>query len=209
MFNPHVYFWLQKRAKDYQIKIPSNYADILLKYQQIEKPSTDKIIFSRFASNSEYISASAAIRNRIIFNAEWAARIVLFDNDETMNAFKATVGHELTHKEPELSVMDKSYCAHIFKMRVNEVHADFGAIPKMLNNSRDLAIKACKYKKLLKKSEVSKKLSGHPSWGQRLAYISDFDFNSELIYRIAKDMDFDNFAVINQAANFYKDIILN
>ena len=189
--------------------MPSNYVDILLKYQQVEKPSTDKIIFSRFASNSEYISASAAIRNRIIFNAEWAARIVLFDNGETMNAFKATVGHELTHKEPELSAMDKSYRAHIFKMRVNEVHADFGAIPKMLNNSRDLAIKACKYKKSLKKSDASNKFSDHPSWEQRLSYISDFNFNSELIYRIAKDMDFYNFAVINQAINFYEDIFLD
>ena len=51
--------------------------------------------------------ASATIPGLILINAEWAARIVLYQKNQNMHdAFKLTVCHEITHQENDFSFFD-------------------------------------------------------------------------------------------------------
>ena len=90
----------------------------------------------------------------------------------------------------------------------NEAHADFGAVPKMLNNNRELALKAIEYKGNLKEKEKNSRFSDHPTWEQRYNYIKNYNFNKELIHKIADDMNYHNKAIIEKVCDYYEDIIL-
>ena len=66
----------------------------------------------------------------IVATPEWAFQLVV--DTEASAVFMITLGHELTHKEKEISCF-----RHLFGLRfctwINEVHADFGATQKMLD----------------------------------------------------------------------------
>ena len=208
MISPMVYRRIAKRAKENNMRIPVNYREIINCYKNVVKPGEDKIVFSWLYDTNSCLNANAMVHKCIIFNAEWAARIVLFDNLDTMNAFRDTIGHELTHKDKEFSRCKRSRKDRIFVARINEVHADFGAGPKMMGNRRDLILQAIEYKKSLKKKDKESKLSSHPSWEKRYEYIKNYDFNRKLIERVAEDMGYTNAKLIDEIDAFYDDIVL-
>lgn len=212
--------YIFKRAREYNVSVPLNYLQILDKYVHLETPIKAKIIFSQCSSNSQFLAASGTFKGVIILNAEWAARIALFDNEQTQNAFKATIGHELTHQCKEYSRISKLGLQRTFISRVNEVHADFGAAEKMLNGSRELLLQTLSLKQRLHPSTeknqfttaIKKKFriySDHPSWEQRYNYVKNNNFDKILIRKIAADIDFKNDTVIEQVAAFYDVIQLN
>ena len=207
MISPLIRYCILLEAKK-NIKIPESYIEILDRYIKLGNAARTKILFSRLSSNSPLLSASGVFKGYIVFNAAWAIRVVFYDNEETLNAFKATIGHELTHQEKEMKVWSANYFTYLFKKRVNEVHADFGAVPKMLNNNRELALKAIEYKDNLKKKEKDSKFSDHPTWEQRYNYIKNYNFNKELIYKIADDMNYHNETIIEMVCEYYEDINL-
>ncbi len=200
------------RAKVLKVDLPSNWKEILKKYKSVENQLNIRIIFSWLQSNwYPEIHASAVIPGFIMFNAEWAARIALFDNKETMNAFRITVGHELMHKKDELS-----YGRYVGKKRhllgqVNEVRADFGGAVTMANSSREALVNALSYKKNLQDRDVGD--SVHPPWSERIYYAKNYDFGEELIRCIAKKLGFDNNVeedenFVNMIIDYYAEIKL-
>jgi len=104
MISPLIYKRIKDRAKSEKMPVPKNYEAIIQRYKSIENIGNYCIAFSWLSdSGSKILNASAMVPGVVLLNAEWAARIVLFDNESTMNAFKLTVGHELTHKEKEIN----------------------------------------------------------------------------------------------------------
>ena len=206
---PIIYLKIKKKAKELDSEFPKDFKKILNQYASISRPGNSKIFFTwMFGGNTSTLNAGVISKNKILFNAAWAIRVVFYDNEETLNAFKATIGHELTHQEKEMKVWSANYFTYLFKKRVNEVHADFGAVPKMLNNNRELALKAIEYKDNLKKKEKDSKFSDHPTWEQRYNYIKNYNFNKELIYKIADDMNYHNETIIEMVCEYYEDINL-
>lgn len=205
-----IYFKILKKAQRLGLKVPKNYEDILNGYSNIKKPGNDKIIFTWFfGGNIPTLDANATLKGKILFNAEWAARVVLFDNEETLNAFKSTVGHELTHKDREITI-ERCYSSldKLFIRRINEVRADFGAGQRMLNSQRNLVLDAVNYKRALNSRGRRLKFDPHPTWEQRYNYIKNYNFSRELIYKIADDMNYHNKAIIEKVCDYYEDINL-
>lgn len=207
-----VYKRIKDRSKSDKINIPENYKNILQKYKNI-KEKNDCFIFFSWASDtgSEILNASGTIPKLMIFNAEWASNVVLNDNIDTMNAFKITIGHELTHKDGDFCKLiyfgpDKNFISWI-----NEVHADFGAAQKIFNSDRTTLIKSCQYKYDYKIKHNKKDIDtiSHPSWTRRKHYVEHFDFDNELIQQIAKDVNCTNQKLIKDISEFYDEIILN
>lgn len=93
----------------------------------------------------------------------------------------------------------------------------------MVNNNRQLLLESCKYKKervLLWRQSSKDKYSkfadllfnkipqDHPSWQQRIDYITNYNFNEELIRKIAKDTKCSNEKRIQKVINQFDPIIL-
>lgn len=158
------------------------------KVRTVTLPSGNKIVFSwLFDGGRSVVNACALIPGYIIVNSEWAARLVLFHDEDTLNAFQATIGHELTHKENDFVFIEYWTKDKKFVNWVNEVHADFGAVGKSLGNSRNRAVSAAEYKRKYK-GKKDRDTSSHPSWSRRKAYLTSYDFNYELLDKIAKDV---------------------
>lgn len=92
--------YIKKRAKASNLTYPKDIEDILGKEIQ-EYATSKRIVFSwLWDGGGKVPNASATIPGIIFINAEWAARIVLFpDNEDMHNAFRLTMGHEFTHQE--------------------------------------------------------------------------------------------------------------
>ena len=57
---------------------------------------------------------------------------------------------------------------------------------------------------------IYKNTSDHPSWNTREYYAENYNFNKELIERIAKDVGCNNKDLIEKVCEYYNsDIILN
>lgn len=208
MISPMVKYRIKQRAKEQRIAIPTNYKTILKKYRKFVETQGYRSCFS-WASDcgSNILQASAMIPSVILFNAEWAARIVLCDNPDTVQAFQGTIGHELTHKESDFAVLRYHEIKREFVFKVNEIHADFGSAAKMFQFSRQKALEAIRYKaKLNPKFFDDHK---HPSWQQRYNYIANYNFNEELICRMAKDINFDDETLVRKISDHFKEIYLN
>ena len=120
-----------KRAKEWNVNIPVNYELIIDSYKKLNILHDNKLIFSYLYDNgSDNINANSLIYKIIFVNAEWAARLVLINDEKTKNAFLFTIGHELTHKEKDFFCMTSSKVDFKFILWINEVHATFCAAPK-------------------------------------------------------------------------------
>lgn len=143
----------------------------------------------------------------IVVYPEWAVQIILHGDDENVrNAFRFTLGHELTHKErrcPTLPIRCKLF---EFIGQVNELYADFGAAQKVAGGSREALLKSIDYKKenksKLKTQDTQDRL--HPSWQKRRDYAEHFDFDENLIHKIAKDNKCSGKRIETTVINFYK-----
>lgn len=199
----HIY----NRAKDWNLQVPSNWEDIIKEYINFIQINNISITFSwLYDLGRKSLNANAIVKNKIILNAEWAARIILYNNSKTKNAFLITIGHELTHKEKEISRFAWKRNDRKFIAQLNEIHADFGAAQKMVNSSRERLINSIDYKKRLKK--IDKGDFVHPSWKRRGYYANNFNFNKTLVYQVANDTYCKNARLVEKTSKFYEDIIL-
>lgn len=142
-----------------------------------------------------------------IFVHKWATQVILYDNESTLNALKATIGHELTHKGGDFFSIPLGLKAYRFIAQTNEVHADFGAAQKMLNGGRTALLQAIKYKQDLVTGKDGD--CTHPSWQRRYHYAANYNFNEELVCKIAEDVGCKNRKLIRQIISHYEEIDLN
>lgn len=168
-----------------------------------------KIFYACLWSMGSHIpNASATIPGVILINAEWAVRIVFDQGNPTMHdAFTLTICHEMIHQERDFYFFDFFTNDGKFVNWVNEVHADFGGIRKGLDGKRNRASEAMKYKKSCRK-KLDRDSRSHPSWEKRIEYIENYNFNKELIDRIALDCNCKNTRLITNVINFFEIIDL-
>ena len=207
MLSPFIKREIFKEAKRCHYQVPSDYEKILEKAQKVNAISDDKIVFSHLYDLwGSSLNANAGILHLILCNTKWAIRLVFFNNEDTMNAFFITIGHELTHKEKDFLCFSLNPKDYKFMFRVGEVHADYGAAEKMVHSSRRKLLESVRYKKALKK--IDKEDFMHPTWNKREYYIEHFDFDEKLIRQIATDVGCSNSKLIQKVCNYYKRIVL-
>lgn len=223
---------IEKRADEWECEMPHNWKKIIKKYKKSLKTKRKFIFITYLTEQSpEVINACSTPLGPIFVNAEWAARIVLCDNADTLNAFQITIGHEVTHQNnemPKLVYGLKKGVQHAKKQGlkyitkhgikesieygkkyisiisyVNEVRADFGGAAIEKEFDRNDLLDSIKYKKGLK--DVDKNTFLHPSWERRKFYATHFDFGKRLIQRIIEDEKFDDTETINKILAFYNN----
>jgi len=160
-----------------------------------------------FDMGSNTLNACAFLPGIIIINSEWIAHLALFQNVETRNAFIATLGHEMAHKDNDYVFWEFGTKDKKFVNWINEVHADFSGADKSFQADRVKEINAIEYK-LRFKSNKDKDSSGHPSWKKRLEYVTNYNFNKRLIRRIADDVKCGNEILIQNVMEHFSDIVL-
>lgn len=166
-----------------------------------------KIRYAWFWSAGVHVpNASATIPGLILINAEWASRIVLNqDNPHMHDAFALTVCHEMAHQEKDFYYFDLFSADGKFVNWVDEVRADFDGVKKGLEGDRSRASFAMKYKLSCKKKN-DRDTRSHPSWNKRINYIANYDFNDDLIDKIAYECGCKNNKLIIAVKNFF-DVI--
>ena len=201
--------YIKKRAKISNRICPQDIEDMLAKEVQEYKDKSKKIIFTwLWDCGGRTPNASATIPGIILINAEWAARIVLFPDDGDMhNAFRLTMGHELTHQENDYFFLEPFTKNEKFVYWVNEVHADFGGIVKAFDGNIKQGLRAMEYKRKGKIRE-DKDTFMHPSWERRMRFVSEYDFGANLIREIANIVGCKNDYLIEKVINHYDEIIL-
>lgn len=208
MESPLIYSRIKNKARKSNIAVPPNHEEILRKYKNVGNLEGNRIVFSWLSDTGNTIlNASSMVPGCVVFNAEWAAQVVLYDSEETMNAFKITVGHELTHKDNEIAWWRYWRRAERqFVAQVNEVRADFGGNMRMCGSNRETLLNAINYKKQLRAQDNGDFL--HPPWYKRYEYVERYDFGAELINKIADDVGCYNQGLREYVINHYSDIIL-
>lgn len=206
------------RALQCHIKIYEDVNVTLDKYENLIKVQCHELRFSfiyDFITMQESMCLTRS--NVIVANPAWASKLILFNNPEIEDVFLITSGHEMTHVEEEFSYRHLRTENRKFVKWVNEVHADFGGAKTMADSSRKRLLSCIDYKIRLKylgkqcwiKRVIHKFIgSTHPSWKQRRAYAETGAFNRKLIDTIATDTGCTNIELIEDIANFYKDIVL-
>lgn len=198
---------IKQRAFEWNIELQNNYESILNEYNKLDFLCGNKIRYSYLYDNgSTVINGNSLIYRTILINAEWAARLVLFNDKSTKNAFLFTLGHELTHKEQDFFKIVFRKNDYKFIFWTNEVHADFGAAKKVANSNKINLIEAIEYKANLNKN--SQPTMFHPSWQQRKAYAETGAFNKKLIEKIASCTGCVDKNLINDVVDHYKEIVL-
>lgn len=179
--------YIKKRAKASNLTYPKDIEDILGK--EIQEYATSKriVFYWLWDGGGKVPNASATIPGIIFINAEWAARIVLFpDNEDMHNAFRLTMGHEFTHQENDYFFLEPFTKNEKFVYWVNEVHADFGGIVKAFDGRINPALQAMEYKRKSKIREDRDTFT-HPSWERRMYFVRKLDFDEKLIREIAAE----------------------
>lgn len=207
MLSPLIKRAIFKLAKENNLDLPENYEQILIEAQNINCVSKDKILFSwLYNSGSLVLNGNAMLPHYILCSTGWALRLVFHQDEKTFNAFRITIGHELTHKEGDFSLFHINKLDRGLIFQVREVHADFGATEKMSACSRQKLLDSIRYKKSLKKVDAGDFM--HPSWERREYYAEHFNFDEELIRQIAIDVGCSNEKLIKRISEYYKKIIL-
>lgn len=192
------------QAKKEKVRVQS--IDAILKKQVAALGLNDnKIIFSWLLDfGRKTLNATAFFPGYIILNAQWAAHLVLYDSEMVNNAFRQTIGHELTHKENDYAFWEYFTKEKKFINWINEVHADFGSAEKTLDYSRDKLRQSLEYKRRAKRDKDKDSFT-HPSWQTRCKYVEHYDFNEKLIKRVAKDTGCDNTGLIENVCRHYSE----
>lgn len=185
-------FWSVKlyiniKAKKEKCLLPQNYIEIFNNYKNINTPIPCKINFVSYMMKNDSLKASANVPNCIILNSRWAYQIVSNNNEQTKNAFRITIGHELTHKEGELIAFKYKKKSRKIINWINEVHCDFAGTEKMEKRSRISLVDSCDYKRRNKTAKADSDTDTHPSWTKRAEYARNYDFDERLIARIIDD----------------------
>ena len=200
MINPLVIFCLQIQTK----KTKKDICNRLNKYSKLEQLNGNHLFYNKSIFDSDSVNANSAFFNIILVNYGWALHLIRNPNEETDNAFKITIGHELGHKAGDFPIsMKYLFSRNAMKLIFwsNEVQHDFYSAKIMVDYSRDALISSMKYKIKLKKNNKSD--LSHPSWAKRLYYAEHFDFNEDLIKQIAIDTKCDNLELVKEIVDFY------
>lgn len=212
MMNRFTKEYITKKAKDNDTVIVLSDCELLLdsycklveKYgYKLEFKKKIGMIYTNLSANAGFFKNS-----NLIASPEWAFQLIV-DNKRADLAFKITIGHELAHKEKEnicfLHLFNFKFCAW-----VNEIYADFRSVEKMFNSNKNVLINAINYKLEYKKEYCQGDIEDytHPSWARRKYYVENFNFDSELIYQIARDTFCTNDKLIKKICNYYQEIIL-
>lgn len=196
---------LKYKAKRFGGVIPKNWEQILESNSQLPDEYNSTSVKYTLFYLQKTLDVSLTPWGNIVYSLEWARRLV-FDNDEyVQNAFRISIGHELTHKYEDISLrIDKKDVS--FMSWINEVHADFGGCQKMADGNRQKLISSIDYKK--KSKDRDKDSKSHPSWQRRRYYAENFDFNEQLIRQMAEDTGCKDEKLIQQVCDYYEDIML-
>lgn len=205
MISPFVKAYVYIEAWKHRKRI-DRISDILIRERSLFDYWQGKIRYFWLWSVGVHVpNASATIPGLILINAEWASRIVLDqDNPHMHDAFALTICHEITHQEKDFYYFNFFSADGKFVNWVDEVHADFGGVKKGLDGDRLRAFQAMKYKLSCKKKDRDTR--SHPSWNRRIGYIVDYDFNDELIDKIAYECGCNNNKLIMAVKKFF-DVI--
>lgn len=216
MYNIVLYQYIKKRAKEARLVV--SYSEIKSKLHQfdyLEPVGIYKLLFLVWKDGfSKSIGASANIPFLIIFSAEWAVQLIINDKEDTINAFRMTLGHELSHKDGDYAFLfwerENKHFIHKrdrkFVSWVTEIHHDFAAAEKMVAYNKEKLLASMKYK--IEAKPNNKPGQSHPSWEQRKEYVETGIFNEELIKEIATVTSCTNKELIERVCEYYKPIIL-
>lgn len=155
--------------------------------------------------NKDSLNANAGIfkNQSIAISPEWMHQLIINENIENVRiALLGTLGHEISHKMGNIKGLRK------FELWTNEVHCDFKGASLTLNGERKLLLKSIHNKIQLGRKNIDDKDCTHPSWRQRIEYASQYDYNEELIRKIAKDTKCSNEKRIQKVINQFDPIIL-
>lgn len=210
MISPFIKIYVMMRCFK---EIHKRLAEILVTYNEMPQVGNNKIHFS-FLLFPTVLGASSAMKNRIAVSAEWAARLILFDSEDTQNTFQITLGHELSHKDGDFAFLfweRKNRCFihkedRKFVNWVTECHHDYAAVEKMYSCSKKKLLASMEYKIKLKPNNNDS--NSHPSWNRRKGYVENYDFNLDLINKIASDTGCTNSILIKNICDYYKPILL-
>lgn len=205
--SPLVKMHICKRAKEHNIKYINGMEDVLQKFIQMPQMNGYNLAFLYMQSDGRRVlQASAAIPKTITSSAEWAAVLVLKNDDIVNNAYQITLGHELGHKNGDFPVWKNKKENRKFIYWTTEVHHDFYAAQLVAESSRKRLLDALIFKKNFKEKDISSLT--HPSWEKRVFYAENFDFGFDLIAKIAEDTQCKDHNSIKNVNDFYSNIIL-
>ena len=171
-----------------------------------EKHTDKRIWFDPVDSRFRGLSANCFLPSVVTINGEWAYHILTSHSDELMNYLISTLGHEIGHKERIYRYPPYSKKISEFINAVNEVYADFYASNLIKGDVRSILINAAKHKLDYRNNNncsPDKDTYNHPSWAHRIKYLSEYNFDSNLIREIAHDYNFDNTLIIDKLIRFY------
>lgn len=178
----------------------NQYAEIVNNYGykvKITNGKTRSLQADKLGANAGFFKKSA-----IIVTPEWVYQLVT-NSDKARIALLGTLGHEISHKMGNIKGIRK------FELWTNEVHCDFKGASLTLNSERRLLLESMLNKIQIGHKDIDDKDCTHPSWRQRIEYASQYDYNEELIRKIAKDTKCSNEKRIQKVINQFDPIILN
>lgn len=206
MVNMFLKLHIWRRSHYYRIKY-SDIHGLLMKAIDLPFIGNTKIVYSWLLDGwSIYPDAMSVIPGIIAVNAEWAARLVLFDSQDVWNAFRFTIGHEMTHQQGDYSFWEAFTVDKRFVNWIIEIHADYGGTILAFDGALDPALEAIEYKRADYRKDVDRQK--HPSWERRKRYLSMRHFDKNLIETVASDCGCNNNNLIRKISEFYEDISL-
>lgn len=187
----------------------------ILKFKKLICECDYEVIVSiMYDGLSKHISASQR-NNKIYLNKACFLRYVLYNEEYFVYALRFLIGHESGHFNDYN--LKNSHIYHEIKF-INwtiEVYNDFYSIFIKLNRDKDLGMSAINYI-INEKTFYSKSLKDsktHPSWSRRLNYIKEYNFNKDLLKKIALDSGLirssdEKHKLIDEIYSFYGEIHL-
>lgn len=207
--SPLVAIHVVRKAKKQGVRLSVDWREILFRELDCFKEGRIKMVYSwLWDSGGRVPNASSTIPGLILVNAEWAAMIALYqENEKVHEAFKLTMGHEMTHQHDKFFIAIPFSKDAKFIYWINEVHADFGGAVIAFDGDVARTAEAMQFKRVCKGNR-DKDAYSHPSWQRRIEFIRNDNFDRELIYKIAIITGCKNERLIERVCDQYKDIQL-
>lgn len=177
----------------------NQYAEIVNNYEYKVKIAIGKM--GRLQADKLGANAGFFKKSAITVTPEWVYQLVT-NSDKARIALLGTLGHEMSHKMGNIKGIRK------FELWANEVHCDFKGASLTLNSERRLLLESMHNKIQLGHKDIDNKDCTHPSWKQRIEYASQYDYNEELIRKIAEDTKCSNEKRIQKVIKQFDPIIL-
>lgn len=183
--------------------------ETLNSFSHWKKLNTYKLYFYYYLLEPNKPNANAFSYKKIKINSAWAIKLLNNLNDEELlNAFAITIGHELGHKEKHINRL-----YHLPNLKflswVQEVYCDFYGTAILAKNEKNKLISSIMYKMKNKNQDYSD--TSHPSWNQRLEYARYGQFDDKLIAKIYENSGCKSEKILSIVLDFYEErfIVLN